>query len=123
MYFFITGPIVPYVRMTQRSKYANPRARDYNANQMIVKMQLRDRMREHNWEMIPRGVPLQITVWVKMSQRLHISDLDNQLKAVLDGLQGVVFEDDRWCDKLTVLRWLGDEDKVTVWVSEYESRL
>lgn len=119
MYFFITGPIVPYVRMTQRSKYANPRARDYNANQMIVKMQLRDRMREHKWEMIPRGVPLQITVWVKMSKRLHVADLDNQLKAVLDGLQGVVFEDDRWCDKLTVLRWLGDEDKVTAWVSEY----
>lgn len=123
MYFFITGPIVPYVRMTQRSKYANPRARKYNADQVRIKAELRARMVEQNWQMIERGAPLQISVWIKMTKRLHVSDLDNQLKAVLDALQGVAFEDDRWCDKLTVLRWLGDQDKITAWVSKYEGRL
>jgi Holliday junction resolvase RusA-like endonuclease len=116
MEFRIPGPIKPYVRMTRRSKFVNRQAVAYNTDQMRVKWELRDQMTRSGWEMIPRGRPLAIGVLITMTGRLHCQDADNQLKGVIDALQGVVFENDLWVDFANVYRKIGDSDLVEVHV-------
>ena len=76
----LAGPIVPYVRMTQRSKYADPRARRYLASQQALKIQLRQQMAASNYGQLGRE-PLEayLTFWWAN----HRQDLDNIVKGVL----------------------------------------
>jgi Holliday junction resolvase RusA-like endonuclease len=100
--FFLPGRFKPYVRMTQRSKWVDPQAIEYLASKRQLQWQMREQMREQNWEMIPRGIPLGVMIGI--CPVLHNMDLDNQVKALLDAAQGVVFEDDRWVDLIAAVR-------------------
>ena len=98
----LEGPIVPYVRMTQRSKHADPRARRYLASQQALKIQLRQQMTEKDeYEPLTRE-PLEAFLtfwWVN-----HRQDLDNLVKAILDAASGIVWADDRWVDHIEASR-------------------
>ena len=98
----LPGVIKPYVRMTQRSQYANPQAREYIASRNRLRDDMRTLMLFHGWQTIPRGVPLAVSVVVGWLR--HNQDLDNIVKAVLDAANGVVYEDDCWIDMLVAQR-------------------
>lgn len=116
MTFVLSGPIRPYTRMTQKSKWVNPAAVRYIGDQGRIKGEILEEMSRHHWQMIERGTPLGVHVVIQATGRLHCRDLDNELKAVLDALQGVALEDDRWVDQASAYRRLGDIDVVVVQV-------
>jgi Holliday junction resolvase RusA-like endonuclease len=106
--FFLPGRFKPYVRMTQRSKWKDPQAIEYLASKEHLQWQMQEQMREHGWELIPRGIPLGVMIGI--CPILHSMDLDNQEKALLDAAQGVVFDDDRWVDLVAAVRLDMGED-------------
>jgi len=110
MKFTIVGKIIPYVRMTQRSKYADERARRYLKSQESIGWQLKQQMLYAGAEMINRKARLAVAIRMRAPGGLHRWDLDNGVKAVLDAAQGIVFEDDRWIDRITAERCIGEED-------------
>ncbi len=99
----------PYVRMTQRGKWVKKDALEYLASQRLIKAGLWQAMIEESWTMIPGGRPLAVEVDLVHNHGLHGHDLDNAGKAVVDAAQGVVYENDRWIDRLSVVRERGDE--------------
>jgi len=118
MRFIIRGKVKPYVRMTQRSKWANPQAQEYLASQHAIRLQLRHQMAANGWEMLPARTPLDVRMVFTVPNRLHCADLDNQVKALADSAQGIVFKDDRWVDKLSAERRKGDEYLTVLEVAE-----
>lgn len=102
MEFVIKTIVVPYVRMTQRSKHIDPRAIQYNTNQEAIKWELKQIMSQLKWTMFPRRTPL----YGKMIfyGYNHKSDITNLGKAVEDALQGIALRDDRWFDGWLILR-------------------
>ena len=117
MRFTIKGRIKPYVRMTQRSKWADPQAAEYLSIKAGIGLQVNAQMNRSGFEMLPPKTPLSVSISFHVTDGLHRCDLDNQGKAVLDALQGIVYKDDAWVDKITLERELGDEDVavVAVW--------
>jgi Holliday junction resolvase RusA-like endonuclease len=69
------------------------------------------------------GIPLS---WSKTKRQAALDgdiyparpDVDNVAKTVLDGMQGVVFENDSQVTYLKVSKKYADEGSVTVWISE-----
>lgn len=107
MNFVIKGEIKPYVRMTRRGKWTNPQAQEYLASKAAIQMQLKAQMAGRE----PFGrEPLSVRLWIRVSERLHTKDLDNQIKAVLDACNGIVWADDRWVDAIHAQRYLLDLD-------------
>jgi Holliday junction resolvase RusA-like endonuclease len=94
----LPGEIKPYVRMTQRSRYSEPQAIEYIASRNRLRDDMRTLMLASQWQMIPRGVPLRVTVLITWCR--HNQDLDNIVKAVLDAANGVIYEDDCWVDRI-----------------------
>ena len=115
-YFRIEGRIKPYVRMTQRSKRVNPQAIEYISSQEALQLALRQQMREHGYKMLPGQTPVEVNIFISPAN--HRRDLDNEAKAILDAMSGIVFPDDRWVDKLWVSRDEPGEPEVEirVWV-------
>ena len=109
MKFTIVGKIIPYVRMTQRSKYADERARRYLKSQEAIGWQLKQQMRYADAQMLNRKTRLAVAIRMRAPGGLHRWDLDNGVKAILDAAQGIVFADDRWIDRLTAERSIGEE--------------
>lgn len=103
MNFLITGKIKPYVRMTQRSKFADPQAQEYLASRDAIRVQLKQQMIGlsglNSTAMLPRSAPLRLDVHFQLPLP-HSCDLDNLIKAVCDAMNGVVFLDDRWIDEI-----------------------
>lgn len=108
--FRLTGRVKPYVRMTQKGKFVSKEALQYLASKDALAFWMRTKMLARGWEMIPRGVKLSVGIVIQPVR--HNCDLDNQVKAVLDAAQKVVFEDDRWVDVITACRH-GDGEDVT----------
>jgi crossover junction endodeoxyribonuclease RusA len=100
--FIIKGRFKPYVRMTQRGKYVKPEAREYLASKDRIGYDIAEQMRQRGQEMLPGQTPLWVEI--RISPALHNRDLDNEAKALLDAMNGVVFPDDRWVDVLTASR-------------------
>ena len=96
----IHATVVPYVRMTQKSKFVDPSAIRYMDSQKELKllMSIANHNREYyqDW-LVPEKVQfcLLVTFYVN---NLHKCDLDNLVKAVLDAGQGILYKNDSWCD-------------------------
>jgi len=111
----LTGAVKPYVRMTQRGKWTNAQAHEYLASRMSLALQAKAQMAGR----APLGrVPLRVHITFAVSERMHTKDLDNLIKAVLDALNGVVWEDDRWVDEISAVRRLAKDDKTIIRVEE-----
>ena len=106
--FTLKGYIVPAVRMTQRSKWS-PRAKRYLTSQTKIGWRLKLQMRENDWEMLPESTPLWASIIIHRAGGLHTCDLDNQVKAILDAAQGIVFKNDLWIDDIKAQRMLSDD--------------
>lgn len=114
MRFIIDGHITPYVRMTQRSKWTE-RAQLYLASQQAIALQLKAQMSRRGWEPVPRQTPVAADIAVTVPGRLHCSDLDNTVKAVLDAAQyAEILPDDRWVDVISARRKLGEGYKAVL---------
>lgn len=112
--FRVDGFIVPYVRMTRRGKYVDPRAQLYLSSKDAVTYQIQNQMALADMDMFKHKTPLFASVNFTLERALHKSDLDNQLKAVFDAMNKVVYTDDCWIDGFTVLRELGDVYKTLI---------
>jgi len=114
--FQLEGPFKPYVRMTQRGKWVKPEAQAYLASKEAHGWQFLQQMGGE--EVIPRGIPLMVTIVIDPPN--HRRDLDNEIKALLDAMQGIVFEDDRWVDRIYASRrdWNGPAATVAVYPIE-----
>ena len=104
MTFTIRGHIVPYVRMTQRSKWADPRARNYLDSQAAIRRQLTSQLIEQAQEMLPGQTPLMVNIDFDIGKQMHTTDCDNLIKAVIDAAQEVVYPNDCWIDEIHVTR-------------------
>ena len=115
----LEGRIKPYVRMTRRSKWVNAEAQAYLASKMAIGLQANGKMAARGLAILPGRTPLAVTISIEHAGGYHNRDLDNEVKAILDGLQGVVFPDDRWIDCIFATRAPGDLNRVAVTVSTY----
>ena len=72
------------------------------------------------------GVAMSIFVYVKRPKRLTYKyptvkpDTDNIAKTILDGLNGVAYNDDKQVIKLFIEKFYDDDDCVVVNISDYE---
>ncbi len=108
--------IKPYVRMTRRGKYVNPQAQEYLASQEELKLKMQAEMTRQGFEKIKRGKQLHILARFYVTRGVgHRCDLDNLLKALLDALQGIVIEDDRWVDHIETERIIVKGDTGSVY--------
>jgi len=116
--FIIKGKPTPYVRMTQRGKWVKPAAIRYRNSKAAVAVQMRQQMKgREKFGKEPLGVKL---TFCYERGADHRRDLDNEIKAMLDAANGIVWEDDRWVDEIVAGRPMDshDEDYVfmEVWV-------
>lgn len=117
--FVIDGYVIPYVRMTARSKHLE-RAQNYIASQDAIGTDIKSLMTQKGWEMFPEGVPLGVRILFTVYKSIHKSDLDNKVKAVLDAMQGVVYQNDMWIDHIIASRVLDetlqdDRTEIEIW--------
>lgn len=117
--FTITSKIIPAVRMTQRSKHADPRAQAYLASQDALRTQLKNQMALNDWPMMPGKTPLAVELQIG-TDKMHTCDIDNLTKSCLDAGNKIVYPDDRWIDRVNVWRYPSKEHQaiLTVWVRE-----
>jgi len=114
--FRLTGKPKPYVRMTRRGKWVKPEAQEYLASKAALALEMRQQMRGAE----PFGrYPLGVRIDFRYTRGVdHRRDLDNEIKAVLDAANGIVYEDDRWVDRITAVRreGIGDDHVIlNVW--------
>lgn len=114
MYFTLNLCFKPYVRMTQNGKWVKPEAQAYLSSQHEIAHTLKVLMAEKGWTMISRGKPLSAMMRIRHSHGFNNRDLDNEIKAIMDAAQGVVFEDDRWIDSIGATRERADECSVSL---------
>lgn len=111
----ISGPFKPYVRMTQRGKWTSQAAQEYLSSKMAMQLQLKAEMVDR--PMLPGQTPLRVLITITHAGGFHHRDLDNEVKAILDAMQGIVFPDDRWIDILWVYRRKGDQDLIDIYAA------
>ena len=103
--FSIIGKIVPYTRMTQKSKYVNKQAKRYLEWKDDFGWQIKQIMLDNNWEMIPHPIPLHLRVIYQIpGSRVTRFDLSNLVKGIEDAIQGIVFENDSAVEQITARR-------------------
>lgn len=115
MRFELVGPFKPYVRMTQRSKWVDPQAQAYLASKDALALQFQ--AQSGFWTPLARGVPLTVEIEIEHAGGFHNRDLDNEVKAILDAAQGVVYDDDRWIDQIRAIRTRGEAERIVVIVT------
>ena len=115
MDFSVFEHIIPYVRMTRKGKYVNERAQAYLANQDLLKIRLKEIMRDRNFIMLPPATPMSVKlVFYRLQPDMHTSDLDNLQKAVCDSMNKIVYPDDRWIDHFIIDRKLNKVEGVAI---------
>ncbi len=107
--FELRGRLKPYVRMTRRGQWVDAQAQEYKASQSAIAWQFKEQMLEQGWAMLPARTPLRISILIEMPRRVHCQDADNQIKALIDAAQGVVFPNDLWIDSIQAVRRRGPE--------------
>ena len=114
MLFTITGKVKPYVRMTQRSKFANPQAIQYLASKEAIAWQFKTAMAADVHAFWAAEVPLRVDIVFNVPNRKNTCDIDNLIKAIFDAGNGIVWPDDRWIDAVSARRRLSDDHITTV---------
>lgn len=100
----LKGKPIPYVRMTRKGKFVKKRAKDYLACKDDLAWQFKKRMTEKGYKRYGRE-PLCVSIeFCYADGPDHRRDLDNEIKAVVDSANGIVWEDDRWIDHIDAER-------------------
>ena len=118
--FEIPGIIVkPYVRMTRRGKYVNPKAQAYLTSKSELSWKIKNILQNPGYEMMPARTPLRVTIYLYVpSEPGHRCDLDNQVKAILDACNGIAFPDDRWVDAIEAERRIGVDPRLILYIKK-----
>lgn len=104
----VEGRPVPAVRMTQRGKHVRPSAHRYLAYREVV-----GRTAQQYGITEPLDGRLWCRIWIYLRQR-GTANIDNLAKAVIDGLAGLAFVNDRQIDDLRVRIYLADDERVDI---------
>lgn len=101
MKLVIPGRPVPAVRMTQRGKFVKPNAKRYLEYKESVGWTGRTVIKS------PIQNPHEASVEMRfyLYRGGHVPDIDNLIKAILDGLNKIAWEDDRQVVKVTAWRF------------------
>ena len=113
--FTYPGEIVPYVRVGQERW--TPRARRYFASKDNLGLAVKLQMQANGWPMLPPKTPFVVSA-LFWRRRLYTADVDNLVKAALDALQGIVFEDDRYCLRVEAEKRRGGADFMELEIEE-----
>ena len=116
MIFHLEGCFKPYVRMTQRGKFVKPEAQAYLASKDAMQLQFNQQMID--LPMLPESTPLVVSIEIYHEHGFHNRDLDNEVKAILDAMQGIVFKNDCWVDRIWADRFESDSCHIQVYVRE-----
>lgn len=107
MKFTVPGRPVPAVRMTQRSKFCDKQALRY--------LEYKDRVKLFA---IVSGVkPKEGEVLLSMTfffKNKKLPDIDNLVKAIMDGLNGIAYQDDRQVGTLWVRRKFAEDERAEI---------
>lgn len=112
----LDGCFKPYVRMTQRGKFVRPEAQAYLASKDAMQYQLAQEMVDR--PMLPERTPLSVSILISHNHGFHNRDLDNEVKAILDAMQGIVFKNDCWIDQIEARRMTGEREGIHVFIRE-----
>ena len=110
--FAIIGRIVPAARMTQNGMWKRQPKRYLNWKEKAA-LQFKTQM--YTRRLFTKRTPLAVRIRISQAHSLRTSDLDNNIKALLDAAQGIVFEDDRDVHEIDAFRELGSG-----WYAEME---
>lgn len=130
--FVVEGKPVPAVRMTQRSKYADPAAKRYLTYKKLVAASAISAMNRKALEKIDGTVSVRIDIFYEVPKsytkkrktdiyesdyqiRPEVrGDIDNVAKSILDGMNGICFKDDIQVVELIVNKRFDDAAGVSV---------
>jgi len=117
--FMLTGHVKPYVRMTQRGKWTSKQAQQYLTSKAALAYQIQQTVNRIGQRRPLFAKDLALTVWLEfqLMSHLHRSDLDNQVKAILDAMNGLVYHDDRQVDEIIASRRIDAAELTRVKVS------
>lgn len=118
MEFTLRGRIKPCVRMTRRGKYVSRQAQEYLSSKARLALQMQQQMRDMS--MVPGQTPFRVEIEIEEGAGFHHRDLDNEVKAVVDAANGIVWPDDRWMDAVCAHRFRGEESVTTMRVEVIE---
>lgn len=113
--FVILHKVLPYTRTTQMQKWVDPRYQRYAASQNELRRGFTTTMAEQKWPMLERK-PIEVAILIQLEKLDHRVDLDNQVKAIIDAAQKVVFPFDGWVDSIYARREQFAEDRLWMWV-------
>jgi len=105
--FSCPGLIVPYTRTTQGSKW-NARSRRYFASKENLALSVKLQMRRCGNKRLPDKTPFLLRAHFTRRNFLTC-DLDNLAKAVADALNGIAYDDDRYCVRLEATKRRGPD--------------
>ena len=80
---------------------------EYRASQAALRAAFALAMTQQ--EPLPGQTPLFVDILLRR-EHLHQRDADNEAKALLDAMNGIVYPDDRWIDDLHIWRAVGEPE-------------
>lgn len=113
--FVIEHKVHPYTRTTQAMKFVDPRYHRYRYSQDDLRRYFANIMAVNDWPIMDRK-PIQVAMVIHLRTVDHRVDLDNQVKAVLDAAQGIVFPFDGWVDAIYARRRKSNRDRLLMLV-------
>lgn len=105
MTFVINHCPHPYTRTTKKQQWVDKRWKAYLRSRADLRDDLNRQMAAGNYQPYQTRDHLSVHMTV-FTGRMNYNDvdLDNIVKGVLDGMQGVVFPNDAWIDELYAIR-------------------
>ena len=115
MIFSVPGRAVPAVRMTQRSKFCSDRAKEYLQYKVYVGLVAKSNgARPHQGD---------VSLIARFYFRGQVfGDIDNLLKSLMDGLNGIAWHDDKQVVSVKAERGTSYDERVEVEVRYGESK-
>lgn len=117
--FYIGHRPRPYTRTTQKQKYTDPRWTRYTHSRDHIRADFLEQVQGHEKWGAGDHLSVHIVISTGVSNYNNI-DLDNELKGILDALQGYAFTNDAWIDEIYIIRHMSPEgyDMATVQIKK-----
>lgn len=105
MTFVIKHRPHPYTRTTRKQQWVDERWKAYLASRAELRDDLKEQMAAGGYVAYETGehLSIHITVFTGALNYNNV-DLDNTVKGIVDGMQGVVYPNDAWIDELYAIR-------------------
>ena len=113
--FFVAGKAIPKqsYRAVKGGGYTDPKVKAW---QMAVSWAAKEAVNMQEW--LTTDLEVTLLFVLPEEKRSYRKDLDNLSKAVLDGMNGIVYADDKQITRLTIEKRTGSEPGVYVEVDK-----